>query len=185
MITLDGYSLDYFGLIIQPGHEHAILPSTVDRTLAISGKHGLWDFGADLGPRSFSFPLAWAYELNRVTLQQRIRQFAAFLLNSSGRPRSIKLEFDYEPGIYYVVRLVGNLVPERVFSLAFFKLPLIAFEPFAFGQEHNSDITITSSPSTLTIVSSGNVKTEPTITLINTGVNTIHGLTLTNEYEVE
>lgn len=185
MITFDGFTLDHFGLIVQPGHEHAMLPPTVDRTLSIPGKHGAWDFGADLGPRPFSFPLAWATEPDRVALQQRIRYFASFLVNSSGQPRSIKLVFLYEPDVYYTVRYAGNLVPDRRFEMAFFKLPLIAYDPFAYGAESSTDATITKSPETISVLSNGNVKTEPTIILTNTGTTTVRGFRILNEYEVE
>ncbi|MCR8635743.1 phage tail family protein [Paenibacillus radicis (ex Xue et al. 2023)] len=183
LITLDGRTLDSFGLIVQPGHEHSILPSTVDRTLPLAGRNGAWDFGADMGARVFMFPLAWATETNRENLQQKIRSFASFLTDDKGRPREIVLVFSYEPSVFYKVRYSGSLMPKRDFAMAFFNLPLVAFDPLASGTERIFETTITDSPYFFEIQSNGNVSTEPVIVLTNTG-STLNGFKIVNEYEV-
>ena len=140
MITLDGYTLDYFGLIAQTGHENGLAP-TVDRILPIALMDGAHDFGSDNGPRPFNLPLAWARELTRIELQSKIRIFTAFLYDSRGKARNIELRFDYESDKYYTVRYVGSVTPERLFSMAFFTLPLIAFDPYAYSNETNNEVT--------------------------------------------
>lgn len=131
LFTLDGRTLEEFGLIAQPGHQHAMLPSTLERRMNISGMHGSYDFGASLTERTFSFPLVFANEINRFDLQQKIRTFSAFLLDGFGYPRDIKLIFNYEPSVYYTVRYSGGLVPERIFALGYFNLAMMASDPFA------------------------------------------------------
>lgn len=131
LFTLDGHTLDEFGLVPQSGHLHSIAPDTVDRTKAIAGRPGLYDFGSTLNARMFSFPLTFAYEANRFTLQEKIRSFAAFLVDPYGRPREMKLTLSYEPSVEYTVKYAGSLSPERLFSRASFVLPLVAYDPFA------------------------------------------------------
>lgn len=185
LFTLDGRSLDEFGLIAQPGHQHAMLPATVERKLMIPGMHGTYDFGATLAERFFSFPLAFAKELNRVELQQRMRVFSAFLLNGYGKPRELKLIFQYEPGVFYLVKFTGSIDPERIFALGFFTLQLVASKPFAQGVENIIEETIIASPHTIQINSAGNVQTDLVIVITNISVQTMNGFTLVNEYEID
>lgn len=141
MITLDGKTLDEFGLTPMPGHEFQILAPTVDRKVTIPLRFGAYDFGADLAEKEFTFPLAWAKELSRVELQKKIREFAAFLVDSRGRPRDIKLVFDYEPDKWYTVRYAGQMTPERLLNMAFFELPMVAHDPFAYAVLEQYDET--------------------------------------------
>jgi phage-related protein len=129
VITLDGHTLDYFGLIPLKGHDNPT-PATRDKSLVIPGKHGAWDFGADMDIIQFNFPMAFNEE-DRIAVQSRIRAFTAFLFDAYGRPRTFKLIFDYEPDKFYMVRYSGQMKPERLFGLGTFDLPLTAFDPIA------------------------------------------------------
>ncbi|WP_339063552.1 phage distal tail protein [Tepidibacillus marianensis] len=141
MISLDGRTLDSFGLILQPGHSHPILPQTKDVTIEIPGRHGAYDVGASLSPRIINLPLAWARETTRENLQQRIRELAAFLVDATGKPRTFKLTFDYESTINYNVRYSGSLDIDRFYKVGTFMLPLVAFDPFAYGSEIQQSFT--------------------------------------------
>jgi len=182
MITLDGYALEYFGLIAQPGHENGLSP-TVDRVVPVPLVDGAYDFGSDNGPKPFNFPLAWASELNRVELQRKIRTFTAFLYDSRGKARDIQLIFEYEGERYYTVRYAGTVMPERLFSMAFFTLPLVAFDPYAYTVEDpllDSDIILDSdilldggfftfeisSNQTVVVPNNGSLITRPYITIV-------------------
>lgn len=144
LITLDGRPLDSFGLLPRPGHQHAMLPTTVERRLAVPGRHGSYDFGASLTERLFLFPLVYAKELNRFELQQKMREFSAFMLDGFGYPRDIVLEITYDPGVYYTVRFSGGIVPERVYALGYFDLTLIASDPFARSMTESDGIILDS-----------------------------------------
>jgi phage-related protein len=133
VITLDGHTLDYFGLIPLKGHDNPT-PSTRDKSLVIPGKHGSWDFGADMDVIQFNFPMAFNEE-DRTAVQKRIREFVSFLLDSKGKPRTFTLAFDYEPEKYYYVRYSGQIKPERLFGLGTFDLPLTAFDPVAYAEQ--------------------------------------------------
>jgi phage-related protein len=133
VITLDGHTLDYFGLIPLKGHDNPT-PATRDKSLVIPGKHGAWDFGADMDVIQFNFPMAFN-EIDRTATQKRIREFVSFLLDSKGKPRTFTLAFDYEPEKYYYVRYSGQIKPERLFGLGTFDLPLTAFDPTAYAEQ--------------------------------------------------
>ncbi|HET6528950.1 MAG TPA: phage tail domain-containing protein, partial [Balneolaceae bacterium] len=44
------------GIGIEPDYQRPMSAPTRDYTMEIPGKHGAWDFGADLGPKPFSLP---------------------------------------------------------------------------------------------------------------------------------
>lgn len=130
-IKLDGKPLSDFGIELLSPHVHPAAPQTRDITLEIPGRHGLYHFGSTLGQRNFSFECGIIRELDTATLQQRLRQFVAFLLDAYGKPREIRLTFDYEADKYYAVKFAGDLVPERFFSVGSFALPFVAYDPMA------------------------------------------------------
>lgn len=194
MITFDDtYTLESFGLIAQPGQMHEVAAGTRDRIVEIPGMAGAYDFGADLRERRFGLPLAWAKEIRRGNLQAQIRRFAALLMDSCGQPRNIKMVFDYEPDKHYTVRYSGNTPPERLLSLAFFTLPMMAADPFAYSNATNNEVTWGSETITFdsdylmgheggdtktittgtsfNAVMSGYVAQRPTITIVGSGLN--------------
>lgn len=130
IIQLDGQTNVDLGFIVVLGSRRPILPGTVDRTLAIPGRHGLWDFGADLGAKLFEFTCA-INQSSTTTLQQSVATLAAFLLDSFGRPRTIDLVFLTDPDKSFKVRLMGELPIDRMNGYGSFTLPLIAADPFA------------------------------------------------------
>jgi phage-related protein len=130
-IKLDGKPLIDFGIELLSPHIHPAAPQTRDITLEIPGRNGLYHFGSTLGPRNFSFECGIIRELDAETLQQRMRQFVAFLLDVYGKPREIRLTFDYEADKYYAVKFSGELVPERFFSVGSFVLSFVAYDPMA------------------------------------------------------
>lgn len=132
-LTLDGNSLASFGLILQPRKDIEILPVTRDRTVQIPKRDGAYDFGADLAERRFGLPLAWAKETSESNLAAKIQTFADFLVDANGKPRDIKLVFDFETTKYFTVRYSGQMLPSRQLSMAFFMLPMTAFDPAKYA----------------------------------------------------
>ncbi|WP_025848673.1 phage tail domain-containing protein [Paenibacillus ehimensis] len=172
------------GLILLRSSQRPALPNTRDRLLQISGRHGSWDFGADLEARHFSLECAWVTK-NAAELQVKTVELAAHLVDSYGRPRDLELRFDTRPGQYFTVRYSGSFPVERIAGLGKFSLPLVAFDPFAYGPEKIYETTITASPFSFEIDSGGNVRTQPVIVLTNAGTNTIRSFKIVNEYLVE
>jgi predicted phage tail component-like protein len=130
-----------FGLAVLPNHEHEAIPETIDRTLSIPEKDGLLYYGSNLGAREFNIPMIVIPQENRIEMQKRIREFSGFVMDGYGRPKMLKIIFDYEPNVYYHVRLRGRVSPERYYRMAEFDLPLIADDPYAYSESNVYDQT--------------------------------------------
>ncbi|MBH1941631.1 phage tail family protein [Mobilitalea sibirica] len=140
MIILDGKKLSEFGLICQPGHEHPMTPIFENLSLAIPGKDGLYVFGTEIRERLITLPLT-LIEIDRVIRQQRLREFAAFLVDVYGKPRMIKLVFDYSPDKYYMVKCSEQMIPELLKSTGSFALPFTAYDPYAYSVVYADEVT--------------------------------------------
>lgn len=186
MFRLDGKTPEELGVVLLRGHDHPILPRTDDRIVNVSGRHGGWDFGADLRVREFALPLEFVACANRQKLQERIRQFAAFLVQPDGSPRTMRLTFDTEPELFYNVRYSGRLPVQRLMEAGRFTLPLVAVEPWAQAVEETVvQATVTQSPQEIPLEVGGTVATPAVIVVKNTGTGTITSLTIEVYQEVE
>lgn len=172
------------GFIVRGSSQRPGLPGTVDRTVPIPGRNGLWDHGADLGARTFLLDCAFITR-DAFELQQRVMHLAAHLIDSNGKPREQTLRFRERPGQYFIARYIGSFDIQRIVGTGIFSLSLMASDPFAYGEEQIFETTITASPFAFTIISNGNVRTEPVIVLTNTGTTALNGFRLRNEYEVD
>ncbi|MNB67233.1 Phage tail protein [compost metagenome] len=172
------------GFLVLQSSKRPGLPATTDRTLAIPGRHGLRDFGADLSARLFAFDCA-ILASDRFQLQTRVMELSAYLVDSYGRPRELELLLAERPGQTFTVRYSGSFDIDRIQRYGKFSLPLTAYDPFARGPEQIEELTITQSPQVISLASGGNVRTEPVIVLRNIGGNTLPGFSLTNEYILE
>lgn len=143
------------GIAILHESKVPILPETRDRTLTIPGRHGAYDFGAELGPRLFELECVIVAR-NRDELQQRVRELVSHLMDPSGRPRVLQLRLS-EPDKYYNVRYAGSLPVERIASLGRFTLPLVAHDPFAYGDEQQAAFVNDS----ITVTNAGTAETYP------------------------
>ncbi|NNV07121.1 phage tail family protein [Geobacillus sp. MMMUD3] len=185
-ITIDGVEIEEYGFTALLEHDHPF-PSTRDKTITIPGRHGEYDLGAELGPRPFSIRLRVRNELNMNELQWRIRQFTKALLDSCGRPKTVKLVFNYEPDKFYYVRYSGSMPIQRLVRFAEFSLPLVAFDPaakFIIPSDEIimdsdvpilSDITLdavytfqVSTPQIIQVINDGNIAVRPTILISGT-----------------
>jgi len=193
-ITLGGVRDINLGFRVLEESEEPLIPSTRDKTMQIDGKHGLYDFGAELEPKPFTYKCAFIpngtdyTNVSAVELQRLVRRLAQHLTDQYGRPRYIKLQRDWEPDKYYIARYSGSAPLERIAysSLGLFTLPLIAFDPFAYANvDQIFQDVITASPYTLLIESAGNVSTPVLIELVNEGSQTITNFALQVEYRVE
>lgn len=164
LFTLDGRTLESFGLVPSPGHQHPAAPESRDRLLEVAGVDGLYDFGSTLAERPFELPLAFPYEVNRSYLQEKIRDFVSFLYDSKGRPRNMQLTFNYDPDKAYTVRVVGKLDMPRIFSTSEFNLPLVAFDPYAYLSINAGDIILDSD-----ILLNSNIRLDDAYSFITSG----------------
>lgn len=130
--TLGGQTAKQLGMCMLRASQRPVLPGTVDRILAIPGRNGAWDFGADLAPRQFNLECA-IVRTTPAALQTIISSLAAYLVDQYGKPRTLELVFDLQPERTFYVRYAGNLPIERIVGLGQFVLPLIAFDPNAYA----------------------------------------------------
>ncbi|WP_348623638.1 phage tail domain-containing protein [Paenibacillus peoriae] len=184
MIWLGGKSNAELGFIVLSTSKRPGLPNTVDRTLSIPGRNGLWNYGADHAERQFTYECAFIAK-DYIELQQRVMTLAAHLVDSYGKPRELELKQRERPGQAFVVQYAGNFDVERIMGVGKFSLPLVAFDPFASGQERIYETIITKSPENVQIYSGGNIRAYPYIVLTNIGTTTLRSFRIANEYQVE
>lgn len=182
---LGGQTARQLGIRMLRASQRPILPGTVDRTLGIPGRNGVMDFGADMGARQFNLECA-ALKQSPAALQQVVTSLAAYLVDQYGKPRTLPLIFDYQPGRLYYVRYSGSLPVDRIVGLGQFTLPLVAFDSYAYAVSDSllSDM-ITTSPWEVFIESDGTVVTPTYIELTNEGTTTITTFTIQNEFFLE
>lgn len=185
MIWLGGKSNAELGFFVLGTSKRPGLPNTVDRTLSIPGRNGLWNYGADHEARNFNYECAFISK-DYMELQQRVMNLAAHLVDSYGKPRELELKQRERPGQAFVVQYAGSFDVERIMGVGKFSLPLVAYDPFAYGtQERIYETTITQSPENVQIFSGGNIRAFPYIVLTNVGTTTLRSFRIANEYQIE
>jgi predicted phage tail component-like protein len=137
--TLGEKSFEELNLKISSDYQRPMSAPTRDYTMEIGGRHGAWDFGADLGPKPFSLPCTLISN-DPTSLQTAINDVTDHLFDATGRPKTMKLVFGESPEKYYMVRFSGNLPINRIIGIGQFTLPLVAFDPYAYYMELTDDL---------------------------------------------
>lgn len=132
-LTIDGKHISELNLQLLRDHQNPAAPATRDNVMMIPGMHGAYDFGASLGVREFLLPVHLKLKNEYETLSSAIRKVMAVFIDPYGKPKTVKLIFDYEPDKYYMVRYSGNIPINRLFSMGKFELPLTAYDPHAYS----------------------------------------------------
>lgn len=143
-LTIDGKHISELNLQLLRDHQNPAAPSTRDNVMTIPGMHGAYDFGASLGVREFLLPVHLKLKNEYETLSSAIRKVMAVFIDPHGKPKTVKLIFDYEPDKYYMVRYSGSIPINRLFSMGKFELPLTAYDPHAYSIAETDDITFDS-----------------------------------------
>ena len=122
------------------GHENPLLPSITNKTIKIPDVPGLYDFGAEIGPKYFNIPIGFVnsdYALMRRNAEQFLHQF----IDEFAQPKEIELSFDYAPERVYKAKFNGDLLllERLVKTLGRFDLPLVAYDPFAYSKSNAYD----------------------------------------------
>jgi len=179
--TLGGTADTALGVELQSTYQEPILPPTRDRTATIPGRQGMVVFSSDLDAREITLDLAMIESHTAAALQAVVRAFAQVLLDKTGKPKDVALVFVKEPTKTYTVRYTGNLPLARLIgdSWGEFTLPLMAPDPYAYGESVQTRATVTTSPQTVTVTNGGDYATPPVIQLKNNGGAGIAGITLT------
>ena len=141
MVTLDDiYTFKDFGLIPLQGYKHPIISEISNKTIKIPGVPGEYYFGTEIGTKSFSIPLG-IIERDKNIVQQKLNKLVSFLFDQYGKPRLIKMVFDYEPDVYYMVRVNSNVTPDRMMIATKFSLPFVAYDPYKYSVALADEIT--------------------------------------------
>lgn len=172
---LGGVEISYFGIKLLEGSEIGMLPSTRDSIVTIAGKHGAYDFGAVMDVREFNLRCSIISDISNNDLRLKIREFVKHLVDVKGKPRTLELIFDNEPDKKYFVRYSGEVDFEEIIKAGIFTLPLVAFDPFAYGEMQTIEQIIINNNEEIETYSFGNVETPATIVLKNIGDNSISG----------
>lgn len=138
-LTIDGKSLNQLGLALLPGFQHPAAPPIRDYTVSIPGRPGAYYFGSDIDPLEFNLPLIIKPQEDRYELAAAIRRMVAAFMDPYGKPKEIKLIYDYEPDKYYLARYSGSMPIDRYFRMGKFELPLIAYNPHAYSIVESTD----------------------------------------------
>lgn len=156
-----------------------VLPETEDNTVKLANTDGVVDFGASYGPRTIGLTFeitSSAAEFHR-TLAYLARTFNA-------KRGEITLEFADMPGKYYVATYAGTLALGATGS-RLIDVTLRMNDPWPTGSEVLTEYTIDAPVQAVAIESEADVRARPVITMANTGVTTVNGFTITNEYTLE
>ncbi len=187
MITLGGKTENELGFkILSSNTLISGLPATRDYTAVIAGRHGAYDFGADLQFKGFLFNCWMPQGLDDATIEATILALNAHLLDNWGKPRTLELIFDWQTDKHYNVRYSGGqgIDTGQAMARRKFTLPLIAYEPFAFGEEVEVEYQITGSPKDFWYMVESGLNIPITIILDNEGANTIAGFSFKTFEEI-
>ncbi|PFC97152.1 distal tail protein Dit [Bacillus cereus] len=138
-LTIDGKSLNQLGLALLSGFQHPAAPPIRDYTVSIPGRPGAYYFGSDIDPLEFNLPLIIKPQENRFALAAAIRKMITAFIDPYGKPKEVKLIYDYEPDKYYLARYSGSMPIDRYFSMGKFDLPMVAYDPHAYSVVKSTD----------------------------------------------
>jgi len=139
MITMDDkYRLEDFGLVALLGHENPLTPTFENNSMHVAGRPGMWNFGTEVKEKLGTIPIA-IIEYDEQEKQRKLNDFVAFLYDDFGKPRPIKVVYDYEPD-KYITLWCGQLSVERLVNAAKFELPVVAYDPYKKLNIENHEI---------------------------------------------
>ncbi|PFI17457.1 distal tail protein Dit [Bacillus cereus] len=138
-LTIDGKRISELKLALLPGFQHPAAPPIRDHAVSISGRPGAYYFGSEIDPMQFSLPLLVKPQENRFELSAAIRKMVTAFIDPYGKPKEVKLIYDYDPDKYYLARYSGSMPIERYLSMGKFELPMIAYDPHAYSILESTD----------------------------------------------
>lgn len=139
-IKIDNNDLTEFDLFVLRDHENPLLPGTRDNFLQVPGMQGAHDMGSNIRPKPFNIPLGFRPQTSYEELRYKGDQFVKLLLDDYGNPKTVKLEYNYYPDRYWMVKYSGQLPLQRLVNMAQFNLPLIAPKPKALSNVETHEI---------------------------------------------
>lgn len=176
MMSIDGVHLERdLGLHLLADSEETMIPQVRQDSIEIPGRHGEIVFDSYLESRRLFPNVLIPSQATLADVQSILRKVSSLLLDEYGRPKDVKVIYDYEPDKYYVCRMNGYLSPERIARAGKFLIPLYANDPMAFSLKKSNEITWGSDMPILSDIAWGSgitnfaVNFPQTVTIINNG----------------
>ena len=173
--TLGGSTNAALGFQVSSQRSHPILPRTWDLLERIAGQHGQLDYGAKLRERVFEFECVAVDVTTSEELEEFRQTLAAYLVDTDGDPQDLELYFADETDRTYTVRYSGKLEMSREAgnTLGYFRLVLIAFDPFGYADEVQVSENVTAAPHDIALTNLGTIATPEVISVTNSGGSAI------------
>ena len=155
----------------------------------VYGRPGNYDYGSDVGSLEIRLSCVFSTDAG-FTSSADLRAAATTLLGllldpATGKPAKIGLAFSDVPSKSWTASLNDPVRPEMLTAnYGKFDLTFICHDPFAHEVEDEVSGTITTSPGTLEVTTSGIAPTPAVYIVKNTGLATIGGFTLKRVKEV-
>jgi predicted phage tail component-like protein len=106
-----------------------LTPEYTHKTQDIPGV-GVVNFGAEIKEKPFEFEIS-TKGIDKIDLQHKLRTFISFLFDDFGKPRDIKLIYNYESDKFYTVKVISQIDPDRVLRTGKFDLRFVGYDPYA------------------------------------------------------
>jgi len=119
-------------------------------------------------------------------IEAAVKALNAHLFNNWGRPATHALVLAWATDRHYDVRYAGRTEVDVTMAMnrRRFILPLVAFDPLAYGEQQQQEDEITASPQTIEYDIDSGINVEPTIILDNAGAAAIEGFTFKTYDEI-
>lgn len=141
MITLDdNYKLEDFGVKALSVHQNPLTSDFNNKTVNIPGVPGRYDFGTEVDPKPFNITLE-VVEKDKLLLQEKLNNFISFLVDDFGKPRPVKVIFNYEPDKFYTIKLNDQVDVDRIYSIGTFDLSFIAYNPYKYSTFYSDEVS--------------------------------------------
>jgi predicted phage tail component-like protein len=142
MLSIDGVHLENdLGLHLLAGSDETMMPETRQDTLTIPDRHGAIVFDSYLEPRRLFPQILIPSQATLNDVQGIVRKVSSLLVDEYGKPKDVKVIYDYEPDKYYIARLTGYISVDRIAKAGIFLIPLYAYDPMAYAEANAYDPT--------------------------------------------
>jgi predicted phage tail component-like protein len=180
MLSIDGVHLENdLGLHLLAGSDETMMPETRQDTLTIPDRHGAIVFDSYLEPRRLFPQILIPSQATLNDVQGIVRKVSSLLVDEYGKPKDVKVIYDYEPDKYYIARLTGYISVDRIAKTGIFLIPMYAYDPMAKlimesnEIDWNSDLPIDADVLIDTGLGVHTITSPVTLDIVNSGTNTL------------
>lgn len=145
MLSIDGVHIEKdLGLHLLEGSNEPILSDTRDNDITIPGRHGSYPMESYMGSKPFFEEILIPDQASLRDVQRIVNKIKPLILDVYGKPKPVKLIWDYEPDKYYIAKFSGYISINRIHKAGIFFLPFTAHDPMAKATVENHEINVDS-----------------------------------------